>query len=298
MRNTISARRKAKEIWGMLFVLPTCLVLFLFVVYPIVNTTYLSFCDYNFAFSKKPVFAGFKNFMAMPKDIQFTTALSNTLIFTAVMFTLLIVLSLGFALLLFAKKRRSWFYRTSIFMPIVVPASLICLLFTWMLADNFGILNKFLQNIGLPQLMRNWLTTATTAKWWVIIVSTWGKVGFSTILFLSGIQGISIDIFEAAEIDGAVGWRKLFYIIIPNLTETFVVTGIWAVLQCLKLFVTPNVLTKGGPGIATLVLYQKIYNEAFMNFEMGYASSIAFVLTALVMFFSFLNMKLGKKEDY
>lgn len=230
----------------MLFVLPTVLVLFLFVVYPISYTAILSFSDYNFAFDKRPKFNGFNNFLATAKDIQFVRALSNTLVFTVIMFTLLIVLSLAFALLLFYKKKRSWFYRTSIFMPIVVPASLICLLFTWMLADNFGILNKFLISVGLSKYAHNWLTDAKTARWWVIIVSIWGKVGFSTILFLSGLQGISSELFEAAEIDGAVGFKKLIYIIIPNLSETFAVVGIWAVLQCLKLFVTPNVLTKGG----------------------------------------------------
>jgi len=297
MQHTIDQRRKIKEMWGWLFVLPTCIVLFLFVVYPICYTLILSFCDYNFAFDTTPTFVGFKNFSNMFKDKQFLAALSNTLVFTVFMFSLLIVLSLAFALLLFHKKKRSWFYRTSIFMPIVVPASLICLLFTWMLADNFGIINKLLINIGLSRFTHNWLTDAKTARWWVIIVSIWGKVGFSTILFLSGIQSISQDMFEAAEIDGAVGWKKLFYIIIPNLSETFVVTGIWAILQCLKLFVTPNVLTKGGPGNATLVLYQTIYNEAFLNFEMGYASSIAFVLTALVMVFSLINLKMSRREN-
>ena len=297
MQHTIDQRRKIKEMWGWLFVLPTCIVLFLFVVYPICYTLILSFCDYNFAFHTTPTFVGFKNFSNMFKDKQFLAALSNTLVFTVFMFSLLIVLSLAFALLLFHKKKRSWFYRTSIFMPIVVPASLICLLFTWMLADNFGIINKLLINIGLSRFTHNWLTDAKTARWWVIIVSIWGKVGFSTILFLSGIQSISQDMFEAAEIDGAVGWKKLFYIIIPNLSETFVVTGIWAILQCLKLFVTPNVLTKGGPGNATLVLYQTIYNEAFLNFEMGYASSIAFVLTALVMVFSLINLKMSRREN-
>jgi ABC-type sugar transport system permease subunit len=282
--------------WGRLFVLPTCVVLFLFVVYPVCYTLALSFCDYNFAYDVKPTFVGLKNFVTMVSDRQFLTALSNTLVFTAIMFVILIVLSMAFALLLFNKKKRSWFYRTSIFMPIVVPLSLICLLFTWMLADNFGILNKFLMEIGLPGLTHNWLTDAKTARWWVIIVSIWGKVGFSTILFLAGIQGIPQDMFEAADIDGAVGWKKLLYVIIPNLTETFVVTGIWSILQCLKLFVTPNVLTKGGPANATLVMYQEIYNEAFLNFEMGYASAIAFVLTALVMIFAFLNMRISGKE--
>ena len=296
MQTTISFRRKAKERWGRLFVLPTCLVLFIFVVYPICYTLVLSFCNYNFAFDTSMKFIGLGNFSKMFKDAEFLTALKNTLEFTLYMFVILVVLSLAFALLLFYKKKRSWFYRISIFMPIVVPASLICILFSFMLADNFGIINKFLIDIGLSSLCHNWLTDARTAKWWVIIVSVWGKVGFCTILFLSGLQNISPDLFEAAEIDGAVGWRKLFYVIIPNIRETFVVVGIWAILQCLKLFVTPNVLTKGGPANSTLVLYQNIYNNAFIYFDMGYASAQAFVLTALVMIFSILNMKIGKKE--
>ena len=296
MQTTISSRRKAKERWGRLFVLPTCLVLFIFVVYPICYTLVLSFCNYNFAFDTSMKFIGLGNFSKMFKDAEFLTALKNTLEFTLYMFVILVVLSLAFALLLFYKKKRSWFYRISIFMPIVVPASLICILFSFMLADNFGIINKFLIDIGLSSLCHNWLTDARTAKWWVIIVSVWGKVGFCTILFLSGLQNISPDLFEAAEIDGAVGWRKLFYVIIPNIRETFVIVGIWAILQCLKLFVTPNVLTKGGPANSTLVLYQNIYNNAFNYFDMGYASAQAFVLTALVMIFSILNMKIGKKE--
>ncbi|MFA6935694.1 MAG: sugar ABC transporter permease [Sphaerochaetaceae bacterium] len=297
MVNTISSRRRAKERWGRLFVLPTCLVLFVFVVYPICYTIVLSFCKYNFAFDMNLTFVGLKNYLDMFKDKLFLNAFKNTMQFTLVMFILLVVISLALALLLFYKKKSSWFFRTSIFMPIVVPASLICILFSFMLADNFGIINKFLMSVNLSQFAHNWLTDAKTARWWVIIVSIWGKVGFCTILFLSGIQNISQDIFEAAEIDGAVGLKKLYYIIIPSLRETFVVVGIWSVLQCLKLFVTPNVLTKGGPANATMVLYQYIYNQAFLNFEMGYAASIAFVLTALVLAFSLLNLKLSKEAQ-
>jgi len=286
-----------KERWGRLFVLPTCLVLFVFVVYPICYTTVLSLCKYNFAFDLKLTFIGFKNYTDMFKDKLFLTALGNTMQFTVIMFVLLVVIALALALLLFYKKTHSWFFRTSIFMPIVVPASLICILFSFMLSDNFGIINKALVSLHLSQYAHNWLTDAKTAKWWVIIVSIWGKVGFCTILFLSGLQNIPQDLFEAAEIDGAIGWKKLVYIIIPNLRETLAVVGIWAVLQCLKLFVTPNVLTKGGPANSTLVLYQYIYNQAFLNFEMGYASAIAFFLTALVLVFSSLNMRLSKGED-
>lgn len=297
MQDTISSRRKAKERWGKLFLLPTCIILFVFVVYPIGYTLVLSLCEYNFAFDSHMKFVGFGNFVKMFKDPIYLKALGNTMYFTLVMFVVLVAVSLALALLLFYKKKHSWFFRTAIFVPIVVPASLICILFSFMLADNFGIVNKFLMSIGLSGWCRNWLTDAKSAQWWVMIVSVWGKIGFCTILFLSGLQNISSDILEAAEIDGAVGLKKLFFVIIPNLTETFVVVGIWAILQCLKLFVTPNVLTKGGPANATKVLYQYIYETGFQNFDMGYASSQAIVLTVLVMIFSILNMKIGKKES-
>ncbi len=296
MQTTSSSRLRSKRRWGLIFVLPTCLVLFIFVVYPICYTLVLSFCKYNFAFDSNLQFIGLQNFVNMFKDTEFLTALKNTMEFTLYMFVILVALSLAFALLLFYKKKHSWFYRISIFMPIVVPASLICILFSFMLADNFGIINKFFVIIGRSDLCHNWLTDAHTAKWWVIIVSVWGKVGFCTILFLSGLQNIPTELFEAAELDGAVGWKKLIHIIIPNIRETVVVVGIWAILQCLKLFVTPNVLTKGGPANSTLVLYQNIYNTAFNYFDMGYASAQAFILTALVMIFSILNMQIGKKE--
>lgn len=288
---------KQKQKWGRLFVLPACLIIFCFVVYPLVYTFYLSFTDYNFAFDLEPTFVGLQNYIDMFKDKLFLEALSNTLLLSAISFVLMMVISLGLALLLYKKTRHSWFYRTSIFMPIVVPASLVCLLFSWMLGNNFGIVNKFLMNIGLPKLVTGWLTQPDTAKGAVVVVSLWNKVGFCTILFLSGLQGISKDILEAADLDGATGFKKLFHIILPSLSETFVVVGIWAILQTLKLFVTPMVLTSGGPANATQVLYMYIYKTAFLNYDMGYAAAMSFVFSIIVMVFALLNMKLSTRED-
>lgn len=292
-----SIRMKQKQKWGRLFVLPACLVIFCFVVYPLVYTFYLSFTDYNFAYDLKPTFVGLQNYINMFSDKLFIEALSNTLLLSAISFVLMMVLSLALALLLYKKTKHSWFYRTSIFMPIVVPASLVCLLFSWMLGNNFGIFNKFLIQIGLPKLVTGWLTSPDTAKGCVVVVSLWNKVGFCTILFLSGLQGISKDILEAADLDGATGFKKLFHIILPSLSETFVVVGIWAVLQTLKLFVTPMVLTSGGPANATQVLYMYIYKTAFLNYDMGYAAAMSFIFSIIVMVFALLNMKLSTRED-
>lgn len=298
MNTSLGVRQKQKQRWGKLFVSPSVFIIFLFVVYPLGYTLYLSFFEYNFVFDPKPSFVGLRNYFSMFKDKLFVQALSNTLLISAISFVLIMVVGMALALLLFYKKKRSWFYRTSIFMPIVVPASLVCLLFTWMLANNFGVVNKFLINtLHLPKLARDWLTAEKTAKGAIVVVSLWNKVGFVTILFLSGLQGISSDIMEAAAIDGATGLKKLFRIILPNLTETYVVAGIWAILQTLKLFVTPMVLTKGGPANTTQVLYMYIYKSAFLNFDMGYAAAMSFVFSLIVMVFAVLNLRLSTKED-
>ncbi|NLD34343.1 MAG: sugar ABC transporter permease [Clostridiales bacterium] len=298
MARVVSLRQKHKQRWGKLFILPAILVIFLFVVYPIVYTLILSFSEYNFVFDPAPNIVGFRNYTSMFKDKLFLQALSNTLVFSAFQFAAMMVFALLLALMLFFVRGRSWLFRTSIFMPIVVPASLVCLLFTWMLANNFGIVNRFLiDTLGMPRLASNWLTTERTAQGSVIVVSLWNKVGFCTILFLSGLQGISQDVLEAGDIDGATGIKKLRYIILPNLAETYVVAGIWAILQTLKLFVTPMVLTKGGPANTTQVLYMYIYKTAFLSFDMGYAAAMSFVLSIIVMAFALLNMRLNTRKD-
>lgn len=158
-------------------------------------------------------------------------------------------------------------------MPIVVPLSLAGLIFVWILQPNYGLLNHLLANVlGMPELARAWLSDGKTAMAAIVVLSLWATTGFMTILFLSGLQAISEDILEAAEIDGAGGWRRFTNIIVPSFRPTFVIAGTWGILHALKVFVEPMVLTDGGPGTSTLVMYQHIYITAFQYYDMGYAS--------------------------
>jgi len=234
----------------------------------------------------------------MLQDEKFLIALKNTAVFSLADFSLMMIISLGIALLLFVygSAKGSWLFRTAVFMPIVVPASLACILFSWMLAENFGLVNQFLIKVGLAGWTQSWLTSSKTALGSLVVVNLWCNIGFETILFLAGLQAIPNEILEAAVVDGATGWRKLVYIILPSLRETYVITGIWAIIAALKVFVEPMVMTIGGPGTATLVLYMYIYDNAFKYFNMGYAASMAFVLSLMILVFSVLNMKLSRKE--
>lgn len=293
-RNVFLSRERSKRTWGILFVLPSFTFIFLFMIYPLLHSFYLSFTRYNFVYDNAPKFVGLRNYVEVFKDTEFVLSIKNTIIFSIGFFIFLMVISLSIALMLFFKSRFSWLFRSSIFMPIVIPISFACILFSWIFNEKFGLLNYFIGGVlNQPQWTHGWLTESNTAMGSMISVTLWSAIGFQTILFLSGLQAISEDILEAATIDGATGWKKIVYIILPNLRETYVITGIWGIMRALKVFVQPMVLTGGGPGNATLSMYMHIYHTAFIYFDMGKAATMAFILSAIILIFSILNIKLS-----
>lgn len=296
----VSLRRKVqnrKRLAGVLFVLPAVLFIFTFMLYPMLYSGYMSLTEYNFVYDMTPTFIGLGNFVAAMSDKLFITSITNTFVFGASYFVLVMVGALSIALLLFQKIRFNAFFRSAVFIPIVVPLSLACLIFLWILQPNYGLLNYFLADVlQLPQLAQPWLSSGPTAMAAIIVVALWESIGFVTILFLAGLQGISQDVLEAAEMDGARGLKKIFYIILPSLRQTYVVAGTWAVIHALKVFVEPMVMTEGGPGTSTLVLYQHVYQTAFTYFDMGYASAMGYILGAIILIFVGINFWIGRRK--
>lgn len=292
---TVPGRPKARykrgdALAGMLFVLPAAVFIFVFMLYPMLSSGVLSFTDYNFVRDASPTPVGIDNYVQAINDPLFRTALWNTIVYGVSYFVVVMVLSLALAMLLFRKLRFNAFYRSAVFMPIVVPLSLAGLIFVWILQPNYGLLNHVIGNVlGMPSLTRAWLSEGTTAMAAIVVLSLWATVGFLTILFLSGLQAIPEEMLEAAEIDGAGGWKRFTHIILPSLRPTFVITGTWGVLHALKVFVEPMVLTDGGPGTSTLVLYQQIYTTAFNYFDMGYASAMGYILGAIILILIGIN---------
>jgi ABC-type sugar transport system permease subunit len=296
-RPVTAARRRRKAPIGILFVLPAFLFIFAFMLYPLVSSGYMSLTRFNFVYDAKPAFIGFGNYVAAFKDAQFVTSLTNTFVFGFFYFILVMALSLAIALLLFQKVRFNAFFRSAMFVPIVVPLSLAGLVFLWILQPNYGLLNHVLGDVlHLQSLAQPWLSNGSTAMASIIGLALWATIGFETILFLAGLQAISSDILEAAEIDGASGWKKIRYIILPNLRQTYVLTGTWAIIHGLKVFVEPMVMTDGGPGTSTLVLYQQIYQTAFTLYDMGYASAMGYILGLIIMLLVVLNFWLGGRK--
>jgi ABC-type sugar transport system permease subunit len=288
---------KISNITPWLFILPSLLIIGIFLLYPLTNSIYLSLTDYNFVYSDKPEFIGFENFKNFFSDSYFMVALKNTFYYTLVFFPLLILFSFLLALLLNSKIKGVGLFQSAILLPIVVPLSLAGVMFTWILTENFGILNHLLGNIlRLPQLTHFWLGEKETALNSLVAVGLWKYVGFSVILFLCGLKSIPSDIYEAAKVDGANPFQRLIYITIPNLRGSFLLVGIWSIIQAIKVYDQVVVMTKGGPGNSTMVLYLYAWKNAFEYFDMGYAQAIALFTGALAFIISVIFNIILKPE--
>jgi multiple sugar transport system permease protein len=286
-----------KQIPGYFFVLPGFLFIFIYMIYPLLNSLYLSFTAYNFAFDDKPVFIGFGNYIKMFSDSYFIDALRNTMVFSVMFFPVIMIGSLIIALMLEQVKKGSGFFRTSIFLPVVIPLSLTGIIFQWILNEQYGLLNFFLKDVlGMGFLAKNWLADDSWAMVSIVAVSIWKYMGMLVVLYIAGLQAIPREWYEAAEVDGATGFKKILYITLPNLRESYVLCGIWAIIQSVKVFEQPFIMTQGGPGTSTLVLYQYTWENAFKFFDMGYASAIAYFMGIIILVLSLLNLKLSRAE--
>lgn len=285
------------QIPGYFFMMPGFLFIFVFMIYPLFRSLYLSFTQYNFAFDDKPIFVGLGNYVKMFSDTYFIEAFKNTLVYSLVFFPAMMILSLIVALLLDRGVRWTGFFRTSVFLPVVIPLSLTGIIFQWILNDQYGLLNFFFKDVlGMGFLAKNWLGDDFWAMGSIIFVSVWKYMGMLVILYMAGLQAIPKELYEAAEVDGSTGIQRIWHITLPNLRESYVVCGIWTIIQSVKVFEQPFIMTQGGPGTSTLVLYQYTWENAFKFLEMGYASAIAYVMGLIIIILSLLNLKLGKSE--
>jgi multiple sugar transport system permease protein len=280
-----------------LFVLPAVLLMGTFLLYPLLSALQISFSDYNFVYSTKPVFNGITNYIMLFKDPHFIIAFKNTLYYTVIFFPLLVIMALLLALLLNSKVKGTGVFQTTILLPIVVPLSLAGIMFTWIFSQDFGILNYLLASaFHLPKLQHFWLGDVKTAMNSLVVVGLWKYVGFAVILFLSGLKAISGDIYEAAKVDGVSPWQNLLYITLPSLKSSFALVGIWGIIQAIKVYDQVVVMTNGGPGTSTLVLYLYAWKNAFTFFNMGLAEAIAFFTAALAVVVSIVFNLIFKPE--
>lgn len=277
-------------IFGYLFILPVVLGFIVFMVSPIASAIYKSFTD-NTLF-KPGSFIAFDNYVKLAADKTFLTSLWNTVVYAVGVVPLNIVLAVLLAVLLKAKVKGIGFYRTAFFAPVVTSVVAWGIIWKFILGTEAGLINLLLRMIGVQGPA--WLYTPALAMLICIVVTVLKNVGLNMVIILSALHGVPETYYEAALIDGASAWKKLTKITVPMISPTIFMLTIVTLIGSFKSFGQIYSLTGGGPMNSTKVLVYYIYEQAFKNFEFGYASAAAVILFAIVLGLTLLQWKLQK----
>lgn len=281
---------------GWLYLFPGLLIYLVFVFYPIIETFRTSFYKWD-GFSRERVFVDFQNYISLVTDAQFLKALLNNLVFIIFYSIIPILLGLLLASLLGRKPLPGMtFFRTGLFLPQILSMVVVGVTWRWIFNPNFGLLNVGLRAIGLGAFTRAWLGDFQLALPSVGAVGTWVQYGFCMVLFLAGMQRIPNDQYEAAELDGANEFRQLLHITLPSLRAELGVALITTIIAALRVFDLVYVTTRGGPGDSTLVTGFLVYRSAFQQNQLGYASTVATVMTLLIFGISLIILRFQSRD--
>jgi len=273
------------------FLLPSLIGVTLFLVLPIVASIVLSFT--NWKLLGKPQFVGVANYVRLfTADPQFWTILRNTLFFTAEYLVLNIVISVGLAVWISSLKVGQRWFRVIFFLPTFTPT--IAVAIVWMLMFAPGGLFETVMR-ALSWSVPGVLTDQTLAMQAVVVVSLWAGVGYNTVLFNAALDMVPASYLEAARIDGATAWDRFWKIRLPLISPTLFFGTVMTAITSLQVFDQIYVMTRGGPGSSTATLGYAVYQKGFQNFQMGYASSIAWVMFALIMALTAMQFWLQRK---
>jgi multiple sugar transport system permease protein len=282
------------NILGYLFASPWILGFLIFTIYPVCSSLYYSFTNFNTL--KAPVWIGITNYVILfTRDPRFWKSLSNTLYYAIFSVPLGIIAGVLIALLLNQKVKGMRFFRTIFYLPTVVSSVASALLWMWILEPNFGLLNTMLAKVGITG--PGWLTDPAWSKNSLILMSLW-SVGGGMLIYLAALQDVPQSLYESATIDGANTFTQFFHITIPMITPTLFFNLIMGVIGGLQVFNQAFIMTSGGPSYSTYFLAYHLYNRAFGDYQMGYASAMAWVLLLLTLLLSLLIMKTSTKWVY
>ena len=283
---------------ALLFVAPAMVLLTVFFFVPVIAGFALSLTDfdlYTIGDTSNIRLVGLRNYLDLFRSSIFWTAFANTMYFALVGGPLTVAVSLGAALLVNARlTRMKWLFRTVYFAPVVTTLVAVSIVFKYIYHPRFGMLNRFLDTLGLPQ--PDWLGNPRLAMLAIIILAVWKGFGYTMIIFIAGLQQIPEEIYEAARLDGAGAWRQFRHITLPMLAPTFLFVGIVVAIGQLQIFAEPYVMTRGGPLNKTVTLVMLMYEQGFRFWEMGYAAAVAFVLFLVIGAATLLQMKLQDRQ--
>ena len=276
-----------------LFLAPTVIGLGLFTFLPILASVVLAFFSWDII--TPPRFVGLENFVDIAADPTIRVSFLNTIGFVVVAVTLQLAVALVLAVLVNTRMPRllKSFFRSVLFFPLVLSAASVSIIMGYLFNENFGLVNHVLNLLGMADVP--WLTSTHGAMVVVILVYVWQNFGFSFLLFLGGLSSIPKEVYEAAQVDGATGWKQFWRITFPLVSPTTLVASVMAIISALQIFDQPYVLTRGGPGDSTRTAVMVIYESAFKQLEFGRASAIGIVLTVVIMLVTAVQFRLSRR---
>lgn len=277
---------------GWLFVTPAVAGVLLFSLFPVIYSLYGSMSVWDAV--NPPRFVGLENYVTMlTRDDLFWRVFGNTMYYAFGSIPPRIVLGLILALLVNQKLRAVTWYRTAYFAPVVTNIIAIGIVFAWIYAPDYGLVNVIL-NATMGIAGPSWLSDAVWAMPAVIMVETWHQAGYTMVLFLAGLQGIPETLYEAAEIDGASKWDRFRHITLPLLSPTTFFILIMSFISSFQVFGLIYIMTSGGPAHATNVYIYYLYQNAFQYSKMGYAAAMAWVLFIVIGIVTFIQWRMQR----
>jgi multiple sugar transport system permease protein len=298
-----SLAKRRRLITGLLFISPWIVGFVLFTLYPMIASLYYSFTEFHIR--KAPEWIGAANYIELFNDKLFWTSLGNTLYLVAIGVPLTLLLSFICATLLNFKVRGQSIYRVIFFMPSIVPTVASALLWIWILNPSSGLVNTFLGQFGI--LGPNWFRDPNWAKPALIMIGLWG-MGGTIVIYLSGLQDVPTSLLEAAEIDGAGWFRRLWHITIPMVSPITLFNLIIGVISTFQYFAqayvfgaavtTSNAMVLGAPLNSTLFYSVYLYQNGFVYLRMGYASAMAWILFIVILVLTLILLRTSDRWTY
>lgn len=277
-----------------LFLLPAGIVLLIFFFIPFFQTIGLSFLNYSNNIYN-PSFAGLENYVQILHNPIFYKVMWNTLLYLVVAVPILAIIPLFLAILINQKIKGITLYKILIYLPVIVSIVVAAIAFKWLYAQQ-GILNYILNVMHINSI--GWLTDPKYAIYSVIIVTIWKGIGYYMMIYLAALMSVPKELYEACDIDGANFLTKHLTVTVPHIMPTIALVTTISSISAMKIFAEIYVMTKGGPLNSTKTIVYYIYEKAFENLDLGYASAMAVILLIIVMAFSLVNIFFFERNKY
>ena len=277
---------------GWAFVTPATVLIAIFGLLPILWSLLLSFQKSDLLTPQTP-WVGLQNYKQIPGDATFRLAIEHTIIYTALFVPCTMLVGLVIAAALNRKVRGISIYRTAAYVTMAVSTINEALVFMWLFEPNFGVVNAGLNAVGLPQ--QQWLSDPNEALYVIVAMTVWGWTGFAVVIYLAALQGVPQDLQDAASIDGAKRFTIFRTITFPLLSPATLFLAVWLSINALQLFDEVYLTTRGGPLYSTTVVVYYLYDQAFQQFNAGYAAALAYVLFMVIIVITFIQFKVGNR---